>query len=82
MSKLEEVKENAHHFKEHDFFTTLHYEDYLWLIEQAEIASGHGELVMENADLINFKKSAESILNERVLREIQEEMNDVPETGY
>lgn len=40
------------------------------------------ELILENADLVNFKKSAESILNERLLQEIQEEMEDIPEMGY
>lgn len=36
MGKIEEIKKKAHHFKEYDFYTTVPYEDYLWLVEQAE----------------------------------------------
>lgn len=36
MKKLNDIKENVHHFKEHDFHTTMLYEDYLWLIETIE----------------------------------------------
>ncbi|MGX7596320.1 hypothetical protein ACWNS2_13895 [Planococcus plakortidis] len=82
MEKLEAIKKYAHHYKEHDFFTTVQYEDYLWLIEQAEIASNYGSLVMEHADLFHFKQIAEKHLTAEQLESIQEEMENIPETGF
>lgn len=37
---LEKIKKNANTYKLHDFITELPYEDYLWLLEQAEELHG------------------------------------------
>ncbi|WP_121639365.1 hypothetical protein [Virgibacillus sp. Bac330] len=36
-ARLEEIKKNANTYKLHDFITELIYDDYLWLIQQAEL---------------------------------------------
>ncbi|MBN6189410.1 hypothetical protein JQN58_21385 [Aneurinibacillus sp. BA2021] len=36
MDRLQEIKDNAVHEKQHDFFTTVPYEDFLWLTETIE----------------------------------------------
>lgn len=33
------IEDTAYHYKEHDFYTTLQYEDYLWLIEKVKKAN-------------------------------------------
>lgn len=38
MDRLQEIKNDAVHEKQHDFFTTLPYEDFLWLVEQVDKA--------------------------------------------
>lgn len=46
-SKLREIKNNATHTKQHNFFTEIPYENYLWLIEQAERAEIYKTALME-----------------------------------
>lgn len=47
--------------------------------EYLDKESVYQQLIYENADLINFKKSAEKVLTEEQLLDIEDEMNNVPE---
>lgn len=60
----------------HKFSETLSLE------ELKRIADEYGNLVCENADLEHFKEVATKYLTDEQLEDIEEEMNDIPETDY
>lgn len=47
--------------------------------EYLDKQSVYEQLIYENADLIHFKKSAEKVLTEYQLLDIEDEMNNIPE---
>lgn len=83
-TKLEDIKDHLGWAKENLDSPLDNLEVYQvdWLIEQAEIASNYGSLVMEHADLFHFKQIAKKHLTAEQLEDIQEEMEDVPETSF